>query len=127
MNNADKSRQAVKNTIKKLAPAIVTEFTILIMERYFEEKEKYENNDEAIAITLGKIGKPIIASALTTIGGFSALVISDFEILSNFGTMTLVNISLALLSTIIVMPAVLSIQHTVIAKFKKNKPVKTGA
>ncbi|KFZ26772.1 MAG: putative membrane protein YdgH [Candidatus Izimaplasma bacterium HR2] len=110
-------------TLGALIIGIGTEFTILIMERYFEEKEKREDNDEAIAVTIGKMGKPIIASALTTIGGFSALVISDFEILSNFGIMTLVNISLALLSTIIVMPAVLSIQNNVINKFKKNKPV----
>ncbi len=106
-------------TLGALIIGIGTEFTILIMERYFEEKEKREDNDEAIAVTIGKMGKPIIASALTTIGGFSALVISDFEILSNFGIMTLVNISLALLSTIIVMPAVLSIQNNIINKFKK--------
>ena len=104
---------------------IGTEFTILIMERYFEEKEKALTNNEAIEITLGKMGKPIIASALTTIGGFSALVISDFEILSNFGIMTLVNISLALLSTIVVMPALLSIQGGIISIFKRNKMVET--
>ncbi len=71
------------------------------------------------------MGKPIIASALTTIGGFSALIISDFEILSNIGIMTLVNISLALLSTLIVMPVVLLIQEEVKSKFKKNFAVKT--
>lgn len=113
-------------TLGALIIGIGTEFTILIMERYFEVKEKVEDNEEAIVTTIGKMGKPIIASALTTIGGFSALVISDFEILSNFGIMTLVNISLALLSTIIVMPAVLSIQSNVINKVKKNKTAKAS-
>ena len=108
-------------TLGALIIGIGTEFTILVMERYFEEKERTTTNDEAIKITLGKMGKPIIASALTTIGGFSALVISDFEILSNFGIMTLVNISLALLSTIIVMPALLSTQGTVLSIIKKKK------
>ena len=108
-------------TLGALIIGIGTEFTILIMERYFEEKEKASTNNEAIVITLGKMGKPIIASALTTIGGFSALVISDFEILSNFGIMTLVNISLALLSTIIVMPALLSVQGSILSLFKKKK------
>ena len=114
-------------TLGALIIGIGTEFTILIMERYFEEKERTEDNEAAIVTTIGKMGKPIIASALTTIGGFSALVISDFEILSNFGIMTLVNISLALLSTIIVMPAVLSIQSNIIKKVKKNKTVKASA
>ena len=111
-------------TLGALIIGIGTEFTILVMERYYEEKEKASSNNEAIVLTLGKMGKPIIASALTTIGGFSALVISDFEILSNFGIMTLVNISLALLSTIIVMPALLSIQGSIISIFNRNKGVK---
>ena len=112
-------------TLGALIIGIGTEFTILVMERYYEELAKAESNKEAIEITFGKMGKPIIASALTTIGGFSALIISDFEILSNFGIMTLVNISLALLSTLIVMPVVLLIQEEVKSKFKKNFAVKT--
>ncbi len=108
-------------TLGALIIGIGTEFTILVMERYYEERDNALNNNEAIEITIGKIGKPIIASALTTIGGFSALVISDFEILSNFGIMTLVNISLALLSTLIVMPAVLSLQFSVISIFRRKK------
>lgn len=107
-------------TLGALIIGIGTEFTILVMERYYEEIEKTKSTREAIEITFGKMGKPIIASALTTIGGFSALIISDFEILSNFGIMTLVNISLALLSTIIVMPVVLLIQSEVRNKFKKK-------
>ena len=107
-------------TLGALIIGIGTEFTILVMGRYYEEKETAKTNDEAIENTLKKMGRPIIASALTTIGGFSALVISDFEILSNFGIMTLVNISLALLASLIIMPAVLSIQFKVVGKFKKK-------
>ena len=110
-------------TLGALIIGIGTEFTILIMGRYYEEKAKTKDNNEAIKNTLGKMGKPIIASALTTIGGFSALVISDFEILSNFGIMTLVNITFALISTIFIMPIVLSIQYTIVNKFKKNKAI----
>ncbi len=108
-------------TLGAMIIGIGTEYTILIMERYFEEKQKTIYTNDAIVITLSKMGKPIIVSALTTIGGFSALVISDFEILSNFGIMTLVNISLALLSTIIVMPAVLSIQGSIVSLFHRKK------
>ncbi|TMN23885.1 hypothetical protein FFL34_13250 [Lentibacillus cibarius] len=38
-----------------------------------------------------QIGKAIFASALTTIGGFSALLVSDFVILNNFGIMISLN------------------------------------
>ncbi|GAM16555.1 efflux RND transporter permease subunit [Mesobacillus selenatarsenatis] len=96
-------------TLGALIIGIGTEFTILIMERFYEERKKGRNSREAIMITNRKTGKAILASAFTTIGGFSALLISDFVILSNFGLMTLINISLALFSTIVVMPAILII------------------
>ncbi|MBT2662672.1 RND family transporter [Bacillus sp. ISL-45] len=96
-------------TLGALIIGIGTEFTILIMERFYEERKKGRNSMEAIMVTNRKTGKAILASAFTTIGGFSALLISDFVILSNFGMMTLINISLALFSTIVVMPAILII------------------
>lgn len=107
------------STLGALIIGIGTEFTILIMGRYYEEKEKANSNNEAITTTLKKMGKPIIVSALTTIGGFSALVVSDFEILSNFGIMTLINISLALVASIVIMPALLAINL-------KNKKIKSS-
>lgn len=96
-------------TLGALIIGIGTEFTVLIMERFYEEREKGLKSKEAIQTTNTSIGKAIFASALTTIGGFSALLVSDFIILNNFGMMTLINISLALFSTFIVMPPVLII------------------
>lgn len=95
-------------TLGALIIGIGTEFTILISNRYYEEK-KY-NHATAVENAMSKMSKPIFASILTTMGGFSALIISDFQILSNFGIMTLVNLSLALLSTMIILPAILSLK-----------------
>jgi hydrophobe/amphiphile efflux-3 (HAE3) family protein len=94
-------------TMGALIIGIGTEFTILLMERYFEEKEKGLSKEEAMVTTVGKIGKPILASALTTIGGFSALVFSDFLILREFGIVTLLNITFCLISSLIVLPPVI--------------------
>lgn len=96
-------------TLGALIIGIGTEFTILLMERYYEERQRGESNESSILIANQRIGKAIFASALTTIGGFSALLLSDFAILSDFGMMTLVNIGLALISTILVLPALLMI------------------
>ena len=95
------------STIGALIVGIGTEFTILILMRYYELKKQSKNEEEAIINAVGLMSKPIIVSAITTIGGFSALVFSDFQILSNFGIMTLINISLALFSSIFVLPALL--------------------
>jgi hydrophobe/amphiphile efflux-3 (HAE3) family protein len=105
----DMSYTPLTATLGALIMGIGTEFTILIIERYEEEKHKQKNDKEAIRVSLAKMSNPILVSALTTMGGFSALIFSDFVILSNFGIMTLVNISLALLSTLVVLPAILGV------------------
>lgn len=97
------------STLGALIIGIGTEFTILIMMRYQELRETLKDKKESIVKSVGLMGKPIIVSAITTMGGFSALIFSDFVILSNFGIMTLINLSLALLSSLIVLPAFLSI------------------
>lgn len=97
------------STIGALIIGIGTEYTILILMRYFEYYKKTLNHKESIIRSTSIMSKPIIVSALTTIGGFSALVFSDFQILSNFGIMTLINITLALISSLIVLPAFLGI------------------
>ncbi len=97
------------STLGALIIGIGTEFTILILMRYYEFKKQSNNHEESIINAVGLMSKPIIVSAITTIGGFSALVFSDFQILSNFGIMTLINISLALISSIVVLPALLAV------------------
>jgi len=105
----DMSYTPLTATLGALITGIGTEFTVLSMERFYEEKKKGNNGIHAIQTANKTIGKAIFASALTTIGGFSALLASDFVILNNFGIMTLVNISLALFSTVVVMPSALII------------------
>ncbi|MGG5253635.1 efflux RND transporter permease subunit [Neobacillus sp. SM06] len=107
-------------TLGALIIGIGTEFTILIMERFYEERKKGFASMEAIIIANKKIGRAVFASGLSVIGGFSALLVSDFVILSNFGMMTLLNVFFALLSTIIVMPAILIIFDRFV-KVKKGK------
>ena len=107
-------------TLGALIMGIGTEFTILITERYEEEKLKVEDKHIAIKQALSKMSNPIFVSALTTMGGFSALIFSDFVILSNFGIMTVVNLSLALLSTIIVLPAILAVAFKPSVKVVEN-------
>ncbi len=107
MSLFDMSYTPITATLGALVIGIGTEFTILIMERYMEEREKGHLPQAAIIIANDKIGQAIFVSVVTTLAGFSALLFSDFVILNNFGMMTVVNISFAFLSTVIVMPVIL--------------------
>ena len=54
-----------------------------------------------------RIGRAIMASGLTVMGGFAVLAFSDFPLLDNFGRVTALNIGLSLLSTLILLPPLL--------------------
>jgi predicted RND superfamily exporter protein len=87
--------------------AMGTEFNILLMSRYFEERGVGLNAREAMARASLRIGRAIAASGLTVMGGFAVLAFSGFPLLANFGMVTTVNIGISLLSTLILLPPLL--------------------
>lgn len=103
-------------TLGALVLGMGTEMTIMMMERYLEDRQNGKSKIDAIQQSVAKIGKAILASGLTTIGGFSVLLFSSFAILQDFGLMTMVNISLALLSTFVVLPPLLYIFDGLLVK-----------
>jgi len=96
-------------TLGAMTIGIASEYTILIMERYQEEKKKCEDMLTAIQISIQKIGTAISVSGLTTAFGFSALMLSTSPIIQNFGTITVLTVGFSLIGAIIVMPAVISL------------------
>jgi len=88
---------------------VASEYTILIMERYMEERRAGKEKLDAIQTGVSKIGSAITVSGLTTVFGFSALTLSSFNILSNFGLVTVITVGFSLIGAIVVMPAVLSV------------------
>ncbi|MCD4808280.1 MAG: hydrophobe/amphiphile efflux-3 (HAE3) family transporter, partial [Methanosarcinales archaeon] len=94
-------------TLGALILGVGSEYAILMMERYYEEKDKGANPAEAMYAASAKIGKAIFASGLTTLVGFSALIASPFSMNSNFGLVTVMDVTLALLATFMVFPAVI--------------------
>ena len=95
--------------------------TVMVMERFIEERELGLNKNEAMHASLESIGKAVLASGLTTVGGFAVLLFSDFVILKDFGVMTVVNISLALASTFVVLPPLVVMFDRWIVKKEKGE------
>ena len=100
---------------------VASEYTILIMERYLEERSLGKERLEAIRIGVQKIGMAITVSGLTTVFGFSALILSTFNIIKNFGMVTVITVGFSLIGAIVVMPAILSIM----GRFEKTPEVRT--
>jgi predicted RND superfamily exporter protein len=53
------------------------------------------------------VGPAIIASGSTVIFGFSALIVSSFPMISDFGKVTVIAVAFSLLSTVIVLPPIM--------------------
>ena len=94
-------------TLGALVLGMGTEMTIMLLERYLEERNLGKEKEEAMSITIKNIGKATVASGLTTVGGFSVLMTSKFVILKDFGLMIVINISLALIATFVILPALI--------------------
>ncbi len=103
-------------TLGALVLGMGTEMTVMLMERYVEERHAGLPKIEGMVVAVTMIGKAIVASGLTTIGGFAVLMFSNFLILKDFGFMTVVNISLALASTFIVLPPLIVLVDRFIVK-----------
>jgi predicted RND superfamily exporter protein len=86
---------------------ICTEFMVLLMGRYEEEKKRGLSPQEAMATAISKIGRAIVTTALTTLGGFGVLIASNFVLVRDFGIATVVGVFLCLVITITVMPGLI--------------------
>lgn len=106
-------------TLGALVLGMGTEMTVMILERYLEERKSGKKKVESMITTVTKIGKAIVASGLTTIGGFSVLMASQFIILRDFGLMTVINITLALISTFVILPPIIILLDRFIVPKKK--------
>lgn len=109
-------------TLGALILGVGSEYAILMMERYFEEREKGLTPEEAMSEASVKIGKAIVTSGLTTLFGFSALIASPFSITSDFGIITVIDVGLALFATFVIFPPVIVLLDT----FREKRRVESA-
>ncbi|OPX79355.1 MAG: bifunctional preprotein translocase subunit SecD/SecF [Methanosaeta sp. PtaB.Bin039] len=94
-------------TLGALILGVGSEYSILMMERFYEELDRLGDEGLAIAATSKSIGAALMASGLTTVFGFAALMASPFLITSNFGILTVLAVIFALATTFTVFPVLL--------------------
>ncbi|MFZ2182987.1 MAG: RND family transporter [Methanothrix sp.] len=86
-------------TLGALVLGVGSEYAILMMERFYEELANVGNPFDALKITANRIGSALVASGMAVIFGFGALIASPFNIISNFGVVTVMSVVLALVTT----------------------------
>ncbi len=90
-----------------LVVASCTEFSVLILARYLEERQAGLDPRTASHQAAGRTGRAFFTSAVTTIGGFAVLIGSALPLLRDFGIIVTLNVAVALLAALVVMPPLL--------------------
>ena len=88
-----------------LTIAIATEFGVLLSGRFHEELGGGAGVEEALRRAYSRTGAAVLASGLTAIAGFAVLVASDVQMLRDFGLVTVVDLTAALVGVLLVLPA----------------------
>ena len=96
-------------TLGALVIAISTEFSVLLSERFRQERARGNDLGEALRRTYSSTGLAVLASGITAIAGFGVLVLSSITMLRDFGLVTLVDLTVSLAGVLLVLPAVLAI------------------
>jgi predicted RND superfamily exporter protein len=94
-------------TLGALVIAIATEFSVILSARFSSEREAGRSVGEALRRTYARTGTAVLASGVTAIAGFAALIATDIRMLRDFGFATVVDLGVALLGVMIVLPATL--------------------
>ncbi len=92
-------------TLGALVIAISTEFSVLLSERYRQERIAGHDTVEALRRSYRRTGAAVAASGVTAIVGFGVLALSDIRMLRDFGLVTLIDLSVSLIGVLVALPA----------------------
>ncbi len=111
-------------TLGALVIAISTEFSVILSSRYFEEREAGHSLGEALRRSYSRTGAAVAASGVTAIAGFAVLAVSDVRMLRDFGLVTVLDLAVALIGVMVVLPATLVAAEDGIGSLLRSGPTR---
>ena len=90
-----------------LTIAIATEFSVILAARFRQERGAGRDLGTALSQAYTRTGAAVLASGVTAIAGFAVLIASDVRMLRDFGFVTVIDLTVALLGVLIALPAAL--------------------
>ncbi len=97
--------------------AVTMDYSIFLYHRYVEEKKYCKNKNDAMDIAIQKTISSLFASSLTTFAGFIVLISMRLGLGKDIGLVMSKGVLIGLLSTIIVLPAMLLVVEKFINKY----------
>jgi hydrophobe/amphiphile efflux-3 (HAE3) family protein len=102
------------------------DFGIHVTHRFREQRYGLEKSlEESVRTTVLHVGRALVAGALTTVGVFGILGISNMEMMRHFGWTTAVGLLAALMGALFVLPSLLVILSKALEKEKAEEVEET--
>jgi predicted RND superfamily exporter protein len=92
-------------TVASLAIGIGVPYGIHVTHRFLEDREREDDVDEAIRLTVTHTGSALTGAALTTAAGFGVLVFASLLPIRQFGTVIAITIVYSLAAAVLVQPS----------------------
>lgn len=100
---------------------VTMDYSIFLLHRYDEEREKYEDHIEAMANAISNTVVSVLGGSMTTIAGFLALCAMDLGLGMDMGLVMAKGVLIGVICTITVLPALILIFDKQIHKYT-HKP-----
>ena len=101
---------------------VTLDYSIFLWHSYREQKEKYEDKDEAMAEAVHMTFTSILGSSLTTIAGFISICFMSFTLGRDLGIVMSKGVVLGLFGTVLLLPCVIRLLDGAIEK-TSHKPL----
>lgn len=98
--------------------AVTMDYSIFLLDRYDEEKQKYEDRRDAMASAIEKTFAALSGSSLTTVAGFLALCFMKLKIGLDIGIVMAKGVVIGVICVVTVLPALVLIFDKPLHKFK---------
>ena len=87
--------------------AVTMDYSIFLWHSYCEEREKYDDHNEAMAAAISHTLTSVIGSSITTVAGFIALCFMTFTMGRDLGIVMAKGVLLGVLGCVTVLPAMI--------------------
>ena len=96
--------------------AVTMDYSIFLWHSYNEQKEKYDDNKEAMAVAIHNTFNSVLGSSITTIAGFIALCFMSFTLGRDLGIVMAKGVLLGVIGCVTVLPALILILDKPLSK-----------
>ena len=87
--------------------AVTMDYSIFLWHSYNEQREKLDNNEEAMAVAITETMTSVVGSSLTTIAGFIALCFMSFTMGRDMGIVMAKGVLLGVIGSVTVLPSLI--------------------